>query len=801
VAKSNITLAPRQVRNFSLRDWLAGNLPDRRLTAAEINHFKAALTGQRSPKDKMFYSSQVAPGLAVGYVRIKTLGPPQPAALWGDYYLLDGGQASAEGDTLINLDANAGCAGGCKRHAMRFVTSGTFDAGTQVVILSETSAKPCATSQAPGFVEADTLAFDEAGQSLGGNHLRLLPVQVISIADLGLRQSSGWIDLQTEETSIVAIHYTSKKLFGVALMSYCLPSPPPDPGGINLKKLTNGQDANAVPGPSIKVGDPVTWQYILENTGDVRLTDVEVGDDDSRISVGCPKTELAPGERMTCTGHGTADACQYENLGTATARTADGKSVSADDLSHYFGAENAGIELKLLVNGQAADAPTGPTVDAGSRIDWTYKVTNTGEVALNNVKVSDDHGDAVSCPQASLRPGESMTCTASGTAATGQSGKLAKATGQASCTEVHAEDPAYYFGRDHGDPGISLKKLTNGDAAGAAPGKSLPLGSAVRWDYVVRNTGAVRLDNVQVSDDKEGAVACPKSSLQPNESMTCSKTGVVKACQYSNVGTVTATSSGGGKATSNSDVSFYFGQTSPALQVKSFVNGQAADVDSIPTFESGTALQWTFTVTNTGNVALRNVLFTNDHVANVSCPKSSLQAGESMTCSAGGGTAATGSFNGMGTATGTADTVCGGNAGASGPSHYIGLPKLPPPPPPCNGVPSLTELWPPNHKMVDIQVLGIVDATIKITGITQDEPVNEKGDGNTGPDGAGVGTSTAQVRSERSGLGDGRVYVIHYSASNAGGTCNGTVAVGVPHDQRGTPPVDSGQIYDSTVSQ
>jgi hypothetical protein len=106
--------------------------------------------------------------------------------------------------------------------------------------------------------------------------------------------------------------------------------------------------------------------------------------------------------------------------------------------------------------------------------------------------------------------------------------------------------------------------------------------------------------------------------------------------------------------------------------------------------------------------------------------------------------------------------------------------------------------------MVEINILGIVDTQgnptqITITGITQDEPVNELGDGNFLPDGAGVGTDTAQIRSERSGLGNGRVYNIRFLAQDTmGANCRGSVNVYVPHDKKHIP-VDDGQIYDSTV--
>jgi hypothetical protein len=116
-------------------------------------------------------------------------------------------------------------------------------------------------------------------------------------------------------------------------------------------------------------------------------------------------------------------------------------------------------------------------------------------------------------------------------------------------------------------------------------------------------------------------------------------------------------------------------------------------------------------------------------------------------------------------------------------------------------------LWPPNHKYVDVEIMGVTDSdgdpvTITINAITQDEEVNAqgKGDGSTSPDGKGVGTGTASVRRERQGSGNGRIYEIAFSATDpAGSECSGAVQVCVPHDRRpGSNCIDDGQIYDST---
>lgn len=118
--------------------------------------------------------------------------------------------------------------------------------------------------------------------------------------------------------------------------------------------------------------------------------------------------------------------------------------------------------------------------------------------------------------------------------------------------------------------------------------------------------------------------------------------------------------------------------------------------------------------------------------------------------------------------------------------------------------PSMDIIWPPNHKFVDINILGVTDpdgdpVTITINRIMQDEPVQTHGDGNFEPDGQGVGTDTASLRAERSGTkkvpGDGRVYHIYFTAEDGrGGVCRGEVQVGVPHDVKDIP-VDGGAIY------
>ncbi len=98
--------------------------------------------------------------------------------------------------------------------------------------------------------------------------------------------------------------------------------------------------------------------------------------------------------------------------------------------------------------------------------------------------------------------------------------------------------------------------------------------------------------------------------------------------------------------------------------------------------------------------------------------------------------------------------------------------------------PSIDVIWPPNNKMVSITIEGVTDpdgddVTIEITGITDDE-------GSDPNDVGGIGSDTAQVRAQRDGKGDGRVYTISFTTSDGiADPVPGSVTVTVPHDQSG----------------
>jgi hypothetical protein len=90
--------------------------------------------------------------------------------------------------------------------------------------------------------------------------------------------------------------------------------------------------------------------------------------------------------------------------------------------------------------------------------------------------------------------------------------------------------------------------------------------------------------------------------------------------------------------------------------------------------------------------------------------------------------------------------------------------------------------------------------TLTVTGVTEDEPVNDGGDGNTSPDAVLQPGGQVLLRAERAGGGNGRVYHVVFMADDGFGVAyEGFVTVCVSHDQgKKGGCIDDGQHYDTT---
>ena len=215
-------------------------------------------------------------------------------------------------------------------------------------------------------------------------------------------------------------------------------------------------------------GSHVTYAYTVNNTGNVSLTGVTVVDDNSTpgnpaddfnpIFVGGDTDndgELDVTETWTYTATVTVSQDQMDAgqdiVNVATVTTDQG--VSDSDEAIVGVEQNLAIDIEKATNSEDADTPTGPEILVGETATFTYVVTNTGNVSLMNVTVTDDqlgpitniidqgNGDLI------LDVGESWTYEASITVTAGQYANQGTVTAL-SPREVTAidHDPSHHLG-------------------------------------------------------------------------------------------------------------------------------------------------------------------------------------------------------------------------------------------------------------------------------------------------------------------------------------------------------------------
>jgi len=170
------------------------------------------------------------------------------------------------------------------------------------------------------------------------------------------------------------------------------------------------------------------------------------------------------------------------------------------------------IDIEKATNDEDADTPTGPFITPGDTVEWTYVVTNTGDVGLEGIVVTDDQGVAVTCPADTLAADEAMTCSASGTAAPGQYANVGTVTGtDAAGINIGDSDASHYFGAG---PAIGVVKdvdpvIITGGAT-----------TEVTWTITVTNIGNVALSGVAVTDALEPGCDLSIGDLSIGEAST-----------------------------------------------------------------------------------------------------------------------------------------------------------------------------------------------------------------------------------------------------------------------------------------
>src|SRR5206468_883652 len=209
----------------------------------------------------------------------------------------------------------------------------------------------------------------------------------------------------------------------------------------------------------------VTYTLTATDNGNTTLHNVSVSDSPSLGGFSCtpsiPVASLAPGASVVCTGTHAITQADLDNGSFTDTASATSNEVNAPNAPDTITAtQSPSISIDKTTNGS-----DGPFIPVGAPITWNYHVHNTGNVTLTNVTVTDDHAAVnIDCDGgtntltdnviASLAPGASVDCTATGVATAGAYTNTGTATGTPPVgADVTATDTSSYFGSD---PSISI---------------------------------------------------------------------------------------------------------------------------------------------------------------------------------------------------------------------------------------------------------------------------------------------------------------------------------------------------------
>lgn len=513
------------------------------------------------------------------------------------------------------------------------VTTANPPAPNQFVILSATSTNPAWTTNA---------AFDGSAQTQLGTFSTLAPnasarviltLKVAPPAPL----NAGPLVFTNDSTASGNGAYSAKSVSAQDDHSISAVVSPQ----ITLVKSTNYLPPTAPLTP--KAGDPVSYDFVITNTGDVALTSVTLTDsliDAGDITYSPAIGTLLPGQ-STAAGQVRAtylltqadiDAGEVENIATASGIWQTGTPpVTATDDVTINGLKQPGLEIiKEFGSDTLTTPPQVPAPgDTDNHIRYRFLVRNSGNVVVNNVVMTDSLPQLVADPPGSfaigtMDPGEEVVLwgnypinqddiergnvvnTSSVSGEHGPTGTPISANSEDIIVPLAAA------------PGLKVTKLSN---TASLPETPKP-GDIITWTVTIENTGNTRIRIKDIDDLLAGAsVTAPvKTVLAAGETTTATasyaltqadinsgqiRNQVIAAAEVPGHPPIPVpdTPSGNGTDSPTPEKTVTPLNQRPGIELVKTANTSAITTPA----EVGQQITYSFSLRNTGNVDLRDV--------------------------------------------------------------------------------------------------------------------------------------------------------------------------------------------------
>jgi choice-of-anchor A domain-containing protein/uncharacterized repeat protein (TIGR01451 family) len=410
----------------------------------------------------------------------------------------------------------------------------------------------------------------------------------------------------------------------------------------------------AVPSSVATAGEVESYKFRVTNTGGLTVTGLSVTETSFSGTgappvVTCPVTTLAPNAKITCTGTYIVTQVDIDagtpitDAAVATATAPGGETVTSNP-------SNATVDIVIAPSLELVKS-VDPTVvtAAGQSVSYSFQVTNSGDQTIDNIAIQDDAFSgtgtppAITCPTATLAPGNTTTCTGTYTMTqadinAGSVTNTAHAEGTNPSGLPTVSPPSSAVVNTTATAQLSLTKF-------AIPSSVSTAGAVVNYQLVVTNTGGQTINGLVVSDTSftgTGAppvIACPVTTLNPSGSTTCTAAYTVTQedidadTNISNTAVATGTGTTGQTVTSNQAAGEVEVAIAPSINLVKSVDPATANA-------AGQAVTYSFLVTNSGDqtlsdIAIDEVDFTGTGTRPVAtCATTNLLPGAATTCTA-----------------------------------------------------------------------------------------------------------------------------------------------------------------------
>jgi len=315
-----------------------------------------------------------------------------------------------------------------------------------------------------------------------------------------------------------------------------------------------------------EAGDTITYQYVIENTGNVTINNVmptDVGPTfngqagTNNLSAFMPPsatlTPAAPGNTQTFTATYVLSQQDVDNIAQATTPSqaiSNTASAQGDPIGGSLApvvpdtVQDGFVPSASLVLVKTAGTPSvglganASATDGGDTIAYSFAVTNSGASTISNVQINDlgvtfgttagtGSMSAITCPNTTLSPNQTTTCVATYTLSQADvdNAVVGGANAVQNTANASGTDPdSTTITSPDSSANTSISALSSVSIVKAAAAPTINLGAdstivdpddTITYTITVLNTGNTSLSNVVLSDSLT-VLTCPATTNSGN---------------------------------------------------------------------------------------------------------------------------------------------------------------------------------------------------------------------------------------------------------------------------------------------